>query len=56
MIFPVILGDTGQEPIYAGLQRTALRLIGTTVLDARLVLLEYGPRHGTTGSELNEGV
>jgi dihydrofolate reductase len=45
MIFPVILGDTGQEPIYAALQRTALQLIETKVLDARLVLLEYGPQH-----------
>jgi dihydrofolate reductase len=45
MIFPVILGDTGQEPIYAALQRTALQLIDTKVLDARLVLLEYGPQH-----------
>ena len=50
MIFPVILGDTGQEPIYAGLQRTALQLIGTKVLDARLVLLEYGPQHRAEGS------
>lgn len=45
MVFPVILGDTGEEPIYADLQRTAIQLIGTQVLDARLVLLEYRPQH-----------
>ncbi len=42
MIFPLLLGDTGREPIHAGLRRTALELAGTKVLDSRLVLLEYG--------------
>lgn len=45
MVFPLILGSTGREPIHAGYPRTALQLVGTKVLDSRLVLLEYG-RHG----------
>ncbi len=45
MVFPLILGDTGREPIYADLQRTALRLVETKVLDSRIVLLEYEPQH-----------
>jgi dihydrofolate reductase len=45
MIFPLMLGDTGQEPIHAGLRRTALHLVATKVLDSRLVLLEYGPQN-----------
>jgi hypothetical protein len=41
MVFPVILGDRGREPIYADLSQAALELIQTTVLDDRVVLLEY---------------
>jgi dihydrofolate reductase len=43
MVFPVILGDRGREPIYADLSQAALELIQTTVLDDRVVLLEYRP-------------
>lgn len=43
MVFPVILGTAGREPIFAGYDRTAMELVATTVLDSRLVLLEYGP-------------
>jgi dihydrofolate reductase len=43
MVFPVILGDRGREPIYADLSLAALELIQTTVLDERIVLLEYRP-------------
>lgn len=50
MVFPVILGDTGQEPIYADLQRTALQLVGTKVLDSSIVLLEYRPQHGVNSA------
>ncbi len=46
MVFPLLLGDSGHEPLHAGLRRTALRLLGTSVLDGRLVLLEYGQDHG----------
>jgi dihydrofolate reductase len=45
MVFPIILGKTGQEPMYLDYQRTALQLVGTKVLDGRLVLLEYQPQH-----------
>jgi dihydrofolate reductase len=43
MVFPQILGDTGQEPFLTGLPDINLRLGGTEVLDNRLVLLEYLP-------------
>jgi dihydrofolate reductase len=43
MVFPVLLGTTGSEPFSADLRRIALQLVGTTVLDSRLVLLEYKP-------------
>lgn len=44
MVFPLILGSTGREPIYAEFQRTALHLAGNKVIDSRLVLLEYEPQ------------
>src|SRR5947209_1694224 len=47
MVFPLILGGAGREPIYANHVRTALHLVGTTVLDSRIVLLEYGPPRNT---------
>ena len=43
MVFPVILGTAGREPIYANYPRTGLELIDTKVLDSRLILLEYRP-------------
>ena len=43
MIFPLILGKIGKEPIYADYPRLPLELVGTKVLDSRLVLLEYRP-------------
>jgi dihydrofolate reductase len=43
MVFPLILGRSGREPAYAGYPDTALDLIGSTVLDSRLTLLEYRP-------------
>ena len=43
MIFPLILGETGKEPIYVDYPRVPLELVGTKVLDSRLVLLEYHP-------------
>ena len=41
MVFPLILGDAGREPIFADHQRAALHLVGAKVLDSRIVLLEY---------------
>jgi dihydrofolate reductase len=43
MVFPQILGETGEEPFLAGLPDINLRLGATQVLDHRLVLLEYLP-------------
>ena len=41
MVFPIILGNDGQEPALAGYPRTGLELAATRVLDSRLLLLEY---------------
>ncbi len=43
LVFPLVLGDAGLEPFYRDLPATRLTLLGTTVLDGRLVLQEYGP-------------
>ena len=49
MVFPLILGSAGREPIYAGYQQTGLELINTKILDSRIILLEYLPlRHPTS--------
>lgn len=42
LVFPLVLGSTGSEPIFDGLDH-GLELLGTKVLDGRLVLLEYRP-------------
>jgi dihydrofolate reductase len=47
MIFPLILGTVGKEPIFAAYRRTSLKLIDTRVLDSRLILLEYRLAHST---------
>jgi dihydrofolate reductase len=44
MIFPVVLGTTGRESIYAGYEKTSLELLGSRILDSRLILLEYRPQ------------
>jgi len=41
MVFPTIHGTSGEGPMYADLPDVTLDLIGTTVLDDRLVLLDY---------------
>ncbi|MGB8887226.1 MAG: dihydrofolate reductase family protein [Candidatus Korobacteraceae bacterium] len=43
MVFPLVLGSAGREPIFANYLPTRLDLIQTKVLDSRLVLLEYRP-------------
>lgn len=43
MMFPLTLGADGREPSYAGYPRAGFELVGSQVLDARLVLLEYRP-------------
>ena len=44
MIFPVVLGKSGSEFIYAGYGKTSVELISSRILDARIALLEYRPR------------
>ena len=41
MIFPLILGTVGKEPVFDAYLRTSLSLIETRVLDSRIILLEY---------------
>jgi riboflavin biosynthesis pyrimidine reductase len=41
LVFPMIHGVVGEEPVFAELPDTELDLTGTTVLDNRLVLLDY---------------
>jgi dihydrofolate reductase len=43
IVFPQILGETGREPIFAGLPDVDLELVETSLLDGRLVTLEYRP-------------
>ena len=47
MVFPVILGSVGREPIYAGYPQAGLELIDTKVLDSQLIVLEYRPVRST---------
>lgn len=41
MVFPMIHGVAGEEPVFAELPAVELTLTGTTVIDDRLVLLDY---------------
>jgi dihydrofolate reductase len=43
LVFPLIVGETGQEPWFAQLPDVALDLVGHSVLDGRIVLSEYRP-------------
>jgi len=45
-VFPLILGDAGREPAFAGHRQAGLELVNTRVLDSRIVMLEYGPASG----------
>jgi dihydrofolate reductase len=49
VVFPVITGSSGQEPIYAGYPDVALEMTGSRTFDGRLQLLEYVPRVLTGG-------
>jgi dihydrofolate reductase len=48
MVFPLILGSAGREPIYADYPQVGLELMDTKVLDSRLIILEYRPVRRTT--------
>ncbi|MDT7744469.1 MAG: hypothetical protein QOE59_3547 [Actinomycetota bacterium] len=43
MVFPLIVGETGREPFFADLADVALEMVSETVLDGRVVLLDYRP-------------
>lgn len=45
MVFPLILGGDGREPVFSRLARTPLKLLRSQCIDARILLLEYGPAH-----------
>jgi dihydrofolate reductase len=43
VVFPIVLGPDGREPMFAHYPGTAFELISSSVLDGRLLLLEYRP-------------
>jgi dihydrofolate reductase len=43
VVFPIVLGATGGEPVFADVGDLPLDLITTEVLDGRLVVLDYRP-------------
>jgi dihydrofolate reductase len=43
LVFPLILGETGQQPFFAELPDIALDLVEHRVLDDRVILSEYRP-------------
>ena len=43
VVFPLLLGETGSELIFANLPDVGLELCATEVLDRRLVVIEYRP-------------
>lgn len=43
MVFPLILGAAGREPIFASYPHVGLELKQSKVIDSRLLLLEYRP-------------
>ena len=44
VVFPIVLGPDGREPMFAGYQRMAFELASSSVLDGRLLVLEYRSR------------
>ena len=47
MVFPQVLGESGQQRMLQDLPDVDLRLASTAVLDGRLVLLDYVPERDT---------
>ncbi|MFF7204128.1 dihydrofolate reductase family protein [Streptomyces sp. NPDC008141] len=48
MTFPLLVGETGREPFFAGVTSADLELVGHRALDDRVLLVEYRP----TGREI----
>jgi hypothetical protein len=42
-IFPLVIGETGEQPLFRQVGDFELHLQGRTVLDDRIVLLDYRP-------------
>jgi dihydrofolate reductase len=43
MVFPLVIGETGERPLFENVGDFELHLQGQTVLDDRIVLLDYRP-------------
>jgi dihydrofolate reductase len=43
VVFPHVLGQAGNEPVFTGYPETSFNLASSTVLDSRLVVCEYRP-------------
>jgi dihydrofolate reductase len=43
MVFPLLVGPGGREPMLAGVDEVDLALVDQRVLDGRLLLIEYAP-------------
>lgn len=41
LVFPVVLGSNGKEPLFAGWEEATLTLVDTTLFDSKVVKLEY---------------
>lgn len=41
LVFPVVLGSNGKEPLFAGWEEATLTLVDTTFFDSKVVKLEY---------------
>jgi dihydrofolate reductase len=41
VVFPVVYGAAGRAPMFEGIRRLDLDLVGTTTLDASVLVLEY---------------
>jgi dihydrofolate reductase len=50
IVFPQILGETGREPIFTDLPDINLELLNTSILDTRLVMLDYRPARKPSAS------
>ncbi len=43
MVFPLVLGSEGREPVFSRFARTPMKLLGSRHLDTHILLLEYAP-------------
>ncbi len=43
MVFPLVLGESGQQPAFQAVGDVALDLQAEAVLDGRIVMLDYRP-------------